>query len=408
MAPKRLAPSPARERDPEPARRRTASVAPLSEATRDPAPVPAAPRRLLALDAFRGVAIAAMILVNTPGSPRHRFPVLEHADWHGWTPADLIFPAFLFIVGVAITLALGGARDRGAAGGALVARIVRRAVLLFCVGLFLNAFPTFDLAHLRVPGVLQRIALCFAIGSIATLYLSARAQAALAAGLLVVHTAALWLVPPLLGTSGWLGPESNPGAMLDRALLGGHLLRTGWDPEGLLGTLTASATTLAGVLAGTWWTTRRALAERVAGLFAAGTIAVVAGLAFDAALPINKSLWTASFVVFSGGVSLLGLALCAWSIDLCGWRRWTAPFVVYGRNPLLAYVLSALSDKALLWWTVVRPDGSRISAKALVYQSVFLRIASGPRASLLYALVWVAIWLVPLAVLHRRGILLRL
>lgn len=375
-----------------------------------PAEAPSTQRqaRSLALDAYRGIAIAAMILVNTPGSASHRYAAVRHADWHGWALPDLLFPAFLFVVGMSIVLSFGRTEHAGAPLGPVMTRVVKRAVLLFAIGLLLNAFPTVAWPHLRVLGVLQRIALCYLLASIAVLTLTVRAQAVLAVALVLAHTLLLRLSPIAGGSAAWLGPETNLGAVVDRALLGGHLLHAHWDPEGLLGTIPATATVLAGVLVGHWWVSRRSLAQRLAGMFGVGILAIAAGLLAGVLLPINKSLWTGSFVVFTAGTSLIGLALCAWLIDLCRVSRWATPFVVFGTNSLLAYVVSVLADKALLSIEVAMPGGSLLPLKSLIYEAVFLRVASGPRASLLYAFTWLVVCFVPFAVLYRRRIFVKL
>lgn len=364
--------------------------------------------RFLALDAFRGFAIAAMILVNAPGSANHRYAVLNHSEWNGWTPADLIFPAFLFIVGVALTLAVGAAERAGASRRQILGRVFRRAALIFALGLFLNAFPNFDWSHLRIPGVLQRIAASYLLGAIVLLTLSARGQAATAVALLVVHSLLLRLVPFPGHGAGTLLPDANLGSYLDHMLLRGHLLHDGWDPEGLLGTIPSTATTLMGALAGHFWLSRRSLSQRVGAIATAGVVAALAGLALGAILPINKSLWTSSFVLFAGGVSLLLLAAFAWLIELRGARRFAVPLIVYGSNPLLAYLLSILLEKELLWRTVAVGDAASTTVKEWIYSGVFLRVASGAHASLLYSLAVVLMWFVPLWALHRRRIFLRL
>lgn len=349
-----------------------------------------------------------MILVNAPGSFSHGYAFLRHAEWNGWTPADLVFPSFLFIVGVALTLAIGAAERVGATRREILGRVVRRAAMIFALGLLLNAFPNFDFAHLRIPGVLQRIAASYLLGAIVLLTLSARGQAATAVALLVVHSLLLRLVPFPGHGAGMLLPDANFGSYLDHMLLRGHLLHDAWDPEGLLGTIPSTATTLMGALAGHFWLSRRSVARRVGLIAAAGTVAAIAGLALGAILPINKSLWTSSFVLFAGGVSLLFLAGFAWLTEMRGARRVVAPLIVYGSNPLLAYLLSILLEKELLWRTVAVGDAASETVKEWIYSGVFLRVASGAHASLLYSVAVVVMWFLPLWALHRRRIFLRL
>jgi len=364
--------------------------------------------RYVALDAFRGIAIAAMILVNTPGAREHRIAALRHASWNGCTIADLIFPAFLFIVGVALWLSLGQATGRGAPRPQLAAKVLRRAALIFALGVLLNGFPLFEWSHLRIPGILQRIALCYLLASIFVLTCGVRGLAVAIGALLAAETALLVLVAVPGATDAFQGPEANVGAVLDNLLLHRHLLHEGWDPEGLLGTLSATATTLAGVLAGRYWIRTPRPEQRIATLFAIGTLCVLAGLALAPWLPINKTLWTASFAIFTCGVSLGMLGLCSWLLDVRGYRTWAKPFVVYGSNPLLAFMLSELGDKVLWTWMVTTPDGRQRTMHTFIYDAVFLRVFSDPYASLAYSLVYVALWLLPLGLLYRYRIFVKL
>lgn len=372
-----------------------------------PAPEPRPARtRFVALDAFRGMAIAAMILVNTPGGREHRFAILRHAPWNGCTVADLIYPAFLFIVGVAIWLSVGEAADIGAPVGQLSAKVVRRAALIFVIGLLLNAFPDFEWSHVRIPGILQRIALCYALASLIVVTCGVRLTATAIVVLLAAETALLMI--HVHAASAWQGPRDNVGALLDDALMHRHLLHEGWDPEGLLGTLSATATTLGGVLAGRYWVRTRRPEQRIATVFAVGSLCALAGLALSPWLPINKTLWTASFALFTSGVALTMLGLCAWLVDVRGYRAWTKPLVVFGSNPLLAYVLSELLDKALRTWSVTEPGGGEVTLHLLIYRNLFLPVFSEAHASLAYAVVYVALWLLPLSILYRRRIFVRL
>jgi predicted acyltransferase len=365
--------------------------------------------RLLSLDAFRGITIAGMILVNNPGTWRHTYGPLRHVEWNGWTTADLIFPFFLFIVGVAITLSLGESVRRGARPRALWPKVLRRTAIIFGLGIFLNGFPFFHWATIRIPGVLQRIALCYCLASIIMLTTDVEGQAATAAALLIGYWLVMKLVPvPGHGAGDLLERGDNLAAYVDQALLHGHMLRNRWDPEGVLSTFPATATTLAGVLTGHWLRSSRTPLERVVGLFVVGNIAIVLGLIMDAWIPINKSLWTSSFVVFTTGMALQLLAMCYWLIDVQGYRVWAKPFVIYGTNPLLAYLLSSLMDKALMSWVVTRPDGLGVVLKTYIFERFFLPIASRSHASFLYALLYTLLWLGLMAILYRRRIFVKI
>lgn len=365
--------------------------------------------RLLSLDVFRGVTIASMILVNNPGTWRAVYPPLAHADWHGWTPTDLIFPFFLFAVGVSITLALGPRLEHGEPPARLAGRIVRRSVILFALGLFLAGFPDFNLATIRIPGVLQRIAVCYLAAALLFLLTTIRTQATVAAGLLLGYWALMTLVPVPGFGAGDLGKEGNLAAFLDRTLLGPHLWRAAkvYDPEGILSTLPAIATTLAGMLIGHWLRSSRSPSTKVWGMAAGGGAAIVLGLLWNGWFPINKPLWTSSYVVFTAGAALLGLAACSWMVEVQRWRRWAIPFLVFGVNAIAAFVLSTFVARVLTLATITGADGSRASWHRWLYEHVFAPWAAPVNASLLFALAYLLVWLVLMGILYRLGIFIR-
>ena len=357
--------------------------------------------RLVSLDVFRGATIAAMILVNQPGNFRHVYPILQHAEWNGCRPPDLIFPFFLFIVGVAITLSLGRRTRTAASRGPLVAAVLRRTLLLLALGALLNALPYFDWGVFRIPGVLQRIAVCYGAAALAALFLGVRGQIAAAAGLLVVYQVGM-----LLG--GDLEPTSNFAARLDRALMDHHLAFRGWDPEGLWSTLPAIASTIAGVLAGRWMQSVGSMSRRVGGLLIAGGTGVVVGLVLASWIPVNKSLWSSSYAVLTTGIALLAFCAVYWLVDVRGHRgRWTLPFIVYGTNAIVAYFGSSLLAKIVLLVHVHLADGTRVSVKRFTVEHALLPLAGPRAASLLYALAFVGLWLGVTAVLYRRRIFLK-
>ena len=246
-----------------------------------------------------------MVLVNNPGTWRAVYPPLRHADWHGWTPTDLIFPFFLFIVGVAIPLALGRRRADGEGRGRIVARILRRSIVIFALGLILHAVPSFDLATLRIPGVLQRIAVCYLVGALLFVATGWRTQVILSTAALVGYWAALMFVPVPGFGAGDLSQEGNLAAWLDRAVLGPHIWRVGrvYDPEGILSTVPAVVTTLLGVLTGQWIRRARSAIVALRGLLAAGSVGIALGLAWGHWLPLNKALWTGSYAAFTAGAT---------------------------------------------------------------------------------------------------------
>ena len=371
-------------------------------------------RRLLSLDVFRGLTIAGMILVNNPGTWSAVYGPLTHADWHGWTPTDLIFPFFLFAVGASVTLALAPRLGRGESAGRLLLRIVTRSAILFALGLFLAGFPWFDLTTIRIPGVLQRIAVGYL--AVALLFLATwrRHQIAVTvvamAALLLGYWALMTLVPVPGFGAGDLGKEGNLAAYVDRAVLGPHIWRaaTVYDPEGILSTLPAIATTLAGVLTGQWLRAPRPLAAKAAGMAAAGIVAVGVGLAWGQWFPINKALWTSSYAVFTAGAALVVLAACFWLVEIRQWKRWAAPFVVFGTNAIAAFVLSTFVARLLILVKVGGDGGGvAVSLHRWLYSHLFAPWAAPVNASLLFAVAYVLIWLAAMGALYRQRIFIR-
>jgi len=374
--------------------------------------------RLVSLDVFRGLTMAAMVVVNNPGDWSNVYWPLLHAEWNGWTPTDLVFPFFLFIVGVSITLSQKAASWSS---------ILRRAALILALGLFLAGYPRFDLGRWRIPGVLQRIALCYlAAAGIyrltggapctppgyrftggASRGRQARVIAALAIVLALGYWAVMMFVPPPGGVSGDLTPEGNLGAWIDRALMAGHLWKPRWDPEGLLSTLPAISTTLLGVLAGMWLSSSRTAERKAALLAVGGVVAMAVGLAWGVVFPINKALWTSSYAVFTGGFAALLLAACYWAIDIRSWRAWATPLVVLGSNAITLFMASGLLVKTLALIPVAGPDGRDISVSRWAYLHAFVPIASPKNASLLYALANLVLLYALLAWMYRRRLFLR-
>ena len=349
-----------------------------------------------------------MILVNNPGAWRSVYAPLQHARWNGWTPADLIFPCFLFIVGVAITLSIGARVRRGDGRWQLVLKIVRRTLIIFALGIILNGFPCFDWSTLRIPGVLQRIAACYLFACIVVLTMDVRGQAVTTVVLLAGYWAVMKLVPLPGHGAGLLRPGHNLAAYLDTAVLHGHLLHHRWDPEGILSTAPATATTLAGVLTGHWLRAERTPLARLLGLFIAGNVCLLLGMIMNIWFPINKNLWTSSYAVFTAGMALDFLGVCYWLIDIRQYRRWATPFVIYGTNAILAYMLSTLMTKVLILWRVTQPDGVKLALRRYIFENYFLSVASPLNASLLYAIVYVLFWLGITAILYRRRIFIKI
>ncbi|TGE15216.1 DUF5009 domain-containing protein [Hymenobacter elongatus] len=375
--------------------------------------MPAPPPRLVSLDVFRGLTVMAMILVNNPGDWGHIYAPLAHAEWHGCTPADLIFPFFLFIMGVSIVYGLDTARRDYSQHGALLGRVLRRSVVLFGLGLFASLFLQWDFATVRIPGVLARIALVFLVCGVLFVKTTWRQQAWVLAVVLVGYNVLLQLVPvPGFGPAN-LEPATNLGAWLDRLLLGeAHLWKISktWDPEGLLGTLPAVGTGLMGLLAGRGLRAAGpAAAAKVAWLLVAGGATLLLGLFWSSWLPLNKNLWTSSYVLYTGGIAAGVLAALYWLCDVRGYRRGTTAFVVFGVNAITVFFLSSLIARGLNMWQVANPTGAgTISLKQRLVDLLFVPYFPDPYlASLAGATACVLIWLAVLWVMYERRIFLK-
>lgn len=346
--------------------------------------------RLLSLDVFRGMTIAAMILVNNPGSWSYVYAPLQHARWHGVTPTDWIFPFFIFIVGVSIALAIGRRKEAGADRQGLLKKILWRAFVIFAIGLFLSGYPAFDWSSLRIPGVLQRIALVYAVTAALFLVLDTRQMFWLGVGCLLTYWALMTLVPVPGGHAPNLEPATNLGAWIDTTLLGGHLWSQSkvWDPEGLLSTLPAFATGISGILTGVWLRSDREHFEKVAGLMVAGAALLAGGLIWNLVFPINKQLWTSSYVLYTSGTALLSLGALYWWIDIKAHRRGMQPFVVYGTNALIVYAVSGVLARTLNAIHTTDAAGNAVNIKVWLWGRVFEPTFASPyNASLAYAIV---------------------
>jgi predicted acyltransferase len=366
--------------------------------------------RLLSLDAFRGMTVAGMTLVNNPGTWSAIYSPLEHAEWHGWTPTDLVFPFFLFIVGVSITLALSRRAEAGGSKRDLYFKIVRRSLIIFGLGLFLAGFPYFNLSTIRIPGVLARIAVCYLCASLIFLNTDWRKQAYTAAALLLGYWALMTLVPvPGYGVGDLGSKEWNLAAYVDRAVFGRHVWSQAkvYDPEGILSTLPAIATTLCGVLTGHLLRSRRTPTEKVSAMFVAGVAGVVVGWIWNYWFPVNKALWTSSYVLLTAGMALQLLACCYWLIDLKGYRRWAFPFVVFGTNALAVFFLTGLCAKLLGLIKLAGADGKPVALQTFIFQNLFASWASPVNASLAFAVCFVLVWLGLTWLLYRRGIFIK-
>jgi predicted acyltransferase len=382
--------------------------------TQIPATAAPAATRLLSLDAFRGLTMASMVIVNNPGDWGNVYAPLLHAEWNGCTPTDLIFPFFLFMVGVSMTLS-----RRTSAGWGV---IVRRGLTIVALGWLLALFPFFPATrflNIRLPGVLVRIGLCYLAAS-AILRATApggapddRRHAWRLAGWVAGLTVAYWLAMiwmPWPGhVPGDLSPAGNLGAFVDRAVLGQRHLwqHRAWDPEGLASTIPAIATTLLGIVAGFWLRSAEERPVKALVLAAAGAAAMALGLVWDLAFPINKNLWTSSYVMFAGGAGAVSLAACYWALDVKGWRWWSKPFVILGTNAIALFVLSGLLAKILGLIKWQGAEGKAVSLGGYVYAHWYAPLAAPKNASLLFALTHLAVMFAILTWMYRRRIFLR-
>lgn len=369
--------------------------------------------RWVALDAVRGLTVASMLLVNNPGTWSAIYPPLEHALWHGWTPTDLIFPFFLFIVGITTELSLDRRAAAGAGDRVIRLQVLRRGALIVLCGLVLTTFPFFPLTRfteIRIPGVLQRIGVCYAIGALVAWRRSNRTVALIGVVLLLGYWAAMTLIPVPGQAAPTLDiPDQTLAAYVDRLLLDGHLWSASktWDPEGPLSTIPAVVTSLLGILTGRWMSRPNPLPDKLNGLFASGVGLTAAGLAWNWVFPINKNLWTSSYVVFSAGVAMLVLATASWLIEIRRVRGWTRPLVTYGQNPLAAFLGSGAMARTLGLLQVHGTAGS-VSVKEAIFERGFASWLAPIDASLLFAVSFVLVWYLILLVFERRGWILKI
>jgi predicted acyltransferase len=397
---------------------------------------PLAPKRerLLSLDVFRGLTIAGMLLVNNPGTWSAIFPPLEHAEWNGWTPTDLIFPFFLFIVGITTHLSLSARRARGDDDSAVIKQILRRGIIIYLLGFAMAMFPFYQwgtiasipnatpwdrilyrIEHVRILGVLPRIAIVYICAGLLTLKTTLKQQIIIIATLLFGYWFAMTLIPVpgeheigavLLNTH-----DRNLAAWLDRAILGTNHTWSGsvtFDPEGPMSTVPAIATAMLGVIAGRWIVQKeKPLLERISGMFAVGAIGMMIGLMWNWAFPINKNLWTSSYVIFTAGMACVAIATIMWIVDYCNVKWWTKPFVIYGVNPIVAFVGSGVLARLIYTLWHVSYQGHSVAIQDAIYQIVFLPWLPPRVASLAFAISFVVLWFGILTVLYRRNIVLK-
>jgi predicted acyltransferase len=360
--------------------------------------------RLLCLDVFRGLAVAGMILVDNPGSDDLAYWPIKHADWNGWTPADFIFPSFLFLVGISMVFSFNARLQRGDSRKQILFHAFKRSLILIAIGLFVNASPVIglDLHSWRFEGVTQRIALCYFAAAILVLWSSRRGTLIAMCACLIGYWAILRFVPvPGFGRPGhsipFMDPDRNLVAWLDRKLFMGHLFNGTRDPEGVLSTIPAIATTLIGVLTGHWLRSERSPGTKAWRMLCAGIVGLVAGLVWNYWFPINKNLWTSSFVLFSGGFALAFLSALYFVLEIKQWRvAWTMPILVFGMNAIAGFVADSLVYGPGYSFSVKSRNGPVTWHDAAQAKLVSLG-ASAANASLIYSLAavlfcWILLW----------------
>jgi predicted acyltransferase len=353
-----------------------------------------------------------MILVNN-GVRNFAFAPLQHSAWNGWTPTDLVFPTFLFLVGITIVFSFESRLSKGAKKSSLLFHTFRRALILFVLGLVVNGFPYFPLGTLRIYGVLQRIALCFLVASV--LYLLDRRPGSKVVAV-VVALVGYWILMRWVPVPGYgfpcrniplLDPNRNLVAYFDRHIFPGRLYERVRDPEGLLSTLPAVGTTLLGMLTGMWLRSQHSPSRKALGMLAAGILGILLGLLWGHWFPINKKLWTSSYVLFAAGCSLIALSICYWAVDIKDWKKgWTYVWIVFGMNAITAYVFSELLAATLSAIPVYTGAG-KINLSWYVYLHCFAGIPSHHLASLAYSISFVAVCFIPTFLLYRKKIFLK-
>jgi len=362
-------------------------------------------RRALSLDVFRGLTIAGMILVNTHMGT-DRYGVLEHAAWHGFTPTDLVFPSFVFIMGVSIVMSMSNRSKLGQSAVKRIFHVFYRAAIIFTLGLLWHLDPLSSIlpqfADIRIMGVLQRLALCYLFTSLIVMYAGKRGQTAA----FVFCLALYWFLMKYVTINGYgggdLSREHNLAAYFDNLLLKGHLHTANWDPEGLLHTIPAIGSCLLGALAAHWIRTDKSIHEKTAGLFVAGGIFMLAGFVLDRYFPINKNLWSPSYVCLAGGLDMSIYAGCIWFVDFKGYRRISMPFVYLGMNSLFAYLISDLLKGVMSIIPVAGSGAHRVMLIDYVFNHVFAPCFSPKTGSFMFSFSYVLLWMCITGLMYRK------
>jgi predicted acyltransferase len=360
--------------------------------------------RLISLDALRGFTIAGMVIVNDPGSWSNVYSPLRHAHWNGCTLTDLVFPFFLFIVGVSITLAYTKRLDAGVPAKSLYRKIIIRSVIIYLLGIFLWLWPDFDFTAIRWTGVLHRIAVVFLVCAILFLNTNWKQQVRTGAVILLLYWIIVAYIPvPGIGKPDLSGPEKNWANYLDNLALPGVLYRKTWDPEGILSTFPSIVTSIIGMLIGKLYLTVKDEKQRLVWMYLAGFCMFLAGGLWNWVFPINKNLWTSSYVLYTGGLGTMAFATCILIVDILGYKKWTFLGRVYGANAITSYVLAGMLT--LVFYSM-KIGGNSLNTW---FVDGVTGIGIGPKfASLLYAVIYMLIIFVPALILYRKKIYIKI
>ncbi len=365
--------------------------------------------RILSLDIFRGLTIMAMIIVNTPGSWSYAYPVLQHSHWNGCTPTDLVFPFFIFAMGFASLLSITKRLQKGTPKQKLVLQLIRRSVIIFLLGLIVNSFPFNDLSNIRFLGVLQRIAIVNLVCGLFLIYAEVKVLWYVSGALLAGYWALMTLVPvPGVGPAN-LEPTTNLAAWLDKLILGKHVWvwTKVYDPEGILSTLPALVSGFIGVLAGSTFMKTDNERDRLINLLVYGNILIVMGMAWGMAFPINKQLWTSSYVLYTSGLAMVVLGITYWIADIKKIRKFAPPFLAFGTNPIIAYFGSEIGI-ILLGIIHINSSGTRVTLCDWLFSQYLTTGLSPINASLMGALLYTGFWLVVVSIMYRRKIIVKI
>jgi predicted acyltransferase len=375
-------------------------------------------KRLLSLDVVRGITIAFMIMVNNNGGPGS-WHFMNHAQWNGLTATDLVFPTFVFVVGVSVVFSVEARLARGISRGQLAWHTVQRAIVLILFGIVVNSFPLFELQHMRFYGVLQRIAICYLVVGLFYLW-DQRAWTkvvALAAALVGYWVLVRWVPIPGVGVPGrdvpFMDMTQNLVSWVDRHLFPYHLYlyapdHNVRDPEGLLSDLPAIGTALIGVLTGLWLRGSKSIPEKTRGLALAAVASLALGYLWSLEFPLNKNMWTSSYVLVAAGYSLLLLTLTFWAVEQKGWRKgWTWVWIVFGSNAIAAYMISELLPSGLEHIAVSSGSGTHENVLLWVFHHVFAHISDPGWAAFAYSVSFTVVCFIPVWILYRKKIFLK-